>query len=482
MKLLLIMPDAHMHTLRFGGRVRSCREAPLTLTTLAALAPPGAGVEIRCVDGSVEPVPLDCRADLVGISAITGCANSAYAIADRYRGRGVPVVLGGVHVTILPGEALRHADAVVTGRAERSWPRLLEDFRRGRMRRIYREEPIEDGVLRGVPPPRRDLQRPGGYIMPHTVQATRGCLRDCDFCTVPAVWPQYLRRPVGDVVREIQAIPGRRFAFNDVNLADDHDYARELFSALIPLRKRWGGLVTSDIVHDPELLDLMARSGCVYLLIGFESENPGVLSAIRKGFNKTVDYAGLMAAMHGRGITVQGCFVFGFDHDDRSVFRDTVERVVELKVDIPRYSLYTPYPGTDLFWRLAAEGRILSYNWDDYDTMHVVIRPAQMSPEELYEGFKWAYGETFRIRRILARVRRPDVTAAVNLFGGLTYRIFARRLRTEARFRRPYSTEDPRALPDARDWAGGVLPEWMKARPCGERPGADLREETPCRT
>jgi radical SAM superfamily enzyme YgiQ (UPF0313 family) len=452
MRILLIMPDAHMHKLRMGPFVRSMREAPLTLTTLAALVPDFPGAEIKLVDGSVDPIPLDAPADLVGVSVITGCARPAYALAGHFRQRGIPVVLGGVHVTILPGEAIQHADSIVIGRAERAWPRLIEDFRRGKLQRVYREHDLPDHVLAGVPSPRRDLQRRGGYMLPNTVQATRGCKRVCDFCTVNAVWPRYLKRPISDVVRDVRNIEGRHFGFNDVSLVDDVEYARELFAAIAPLRKRWGGLVTADSLQNTELLDLMARSGCVYLLVGFESGDQTTLQGIRKNFNKTPRYRDLIRSLQQRGITVQGCFVFGFDHDDPGVFESTVQLVQDLGVDIPRYSLYTPYPGTPLFARMQAENRILSYNWDDYDTMHVVIKPARMTPEELYRGFKWAYKETFRLDRVVKRVSRPDIRCAINFAGNLAYRIFVRRLHTESRFATPYSAQDPGCRPPASHW------------------------------
>jgi radical SAM superfamily enzyme YgiQ (UPF0313 family) len=456
MRILMIMPDAHMHKLRLGPFVRSMREAPLTLTTLAALTP---DAEVTLIDESVDRVPPDFSADLVAISAITGCAPRAYMWADHFRARGIPVVLGGVHVSILPGEARQHADAVVIGMAEHSWPRLLADFRADALQPVYADAYPDDGWLPGVPLPRRDLQRHGGYMAPNTVQATRGCRRVCDFCSVPVMWPKYLRRPVGDVIRDIQAIPGKIIVFNDVSLVDDVDYAKELFTAMIPLRKRWGGLSTVEVVKDPELLDLMRRSGCVYLLLGFESVNQSTLRQIHKGFNHTDAYREVMETLHGYGISVQGCFVFGFDHDDATVFASTVERVNDLRIDIPRYSLYTPYPGTALFTRLHAEGRILSFNWEDYDTMHVVIQPAQMSPEALYDGFKWAYRETFKagsaLRRVAGLGLRPN--AAVNFVGNLCYRIFVKRLYGEARYATPYSVDDPRALPPPEHWADAFL-------------------------
>jgi len=441
-----------MHKLRVGSFIRSMREAPLTLTTLAGLVPNLPGVEVKIVDGSVDSIPMNEPAELVGISVITGCARPAYALAKHYRQRGIPVVLGGVHVTVLPGEAIQHADSIVIGRGEHSWPKLIEDFRAGRMKRIYRERDLPNHILEDVPLPRRDLQRRSGYMLPDTVQATRGCKRVCDFCSVNAVWPRYLKRPLADVIRDIRAIPGRHFAFNDVSLVDDVEYSRELFTAIAPLRKKWGGLVTADSLQNTELLDLMARSGCVYLLVGFESGNQATLQGIRKNFNQTLDYHDLIRSLQNRGITVQGCFVFGFDHDDASVFKATVQLVQDLGVDIPRYSLYTPYPGTPLFTRLQAEDRILSYNWDDYDTMHVVIKPVQMTPDELYRGFKWAYQETFRMDRVVRRVSHLDIRCAINFVGNLCYRIFVKRLYSEPRFATPYSLHDPGHPPEPGHW------------------------------
>ena len=457
MRILMVMPDAHMHKLHIGPYVRSMREAPLSLTTLAALTP--LDVELTLVDESVDRVPLEANVDLVAISVITGCAPRAYELAAHYRQRGIPVVLGGVHVTILPGEAARHADAIVIGMAEQSWPRLINDFRHGEMQSIYFEPFPADELLPGVPAPRRELQRHGGYMMPNTVHATRGCRRVCDFCAVPVVWPHYLRRPVDDVIRDIAQIPGRVIAFNDVSLVDDVAYAKELFTAMIPFKKTWGGLATTEVVKDAELLELMQRSGCRYLLLGFESVNQSTLRQIHKGFNKSDDYAQVMETLHGCGISVQGCFVFGFDHDDSSVFAATVDRVNELRVDIPRYSLYTPYPGTTLFTRLHAEGRILSYNWNDYDTMHAVIQPAQMTPTQLYDGFKWAYRETFKAGSALRRVTGLGLqaNAIINYVGNLCYRIFVKRLYHEARYALPYTMGDPGTPPADNDWQAAFL-------------------------
>ena len=440
LKVLLIMPDANMHKLIIGSFKRSFREAPLSLTTLAALSGNDPDITYTLIDESVDAVPLEFPADLVGISVITGTSRRAYALADHYRMRGIPVVLGGVHVTALPEEARQFADSIVIGMAERTWPELLRDFRAGTLKTEYREEDPTEDFAENLPTPRWDLLRKSGYMMPYTIQFTRGCTHSCDFCMVPVVWGRYQRRPVADVIRDIKALPGRRFAVSDVSPFEDEEWSKELLREMIPLKKKWGALATTRIIDDPELLDLLVKAGCSFLLIGFESVEQQALTDIAKGFNRADNYDELMYQLHKAHIVVQGTFVFGFDHDTKDVFAETLDRIHELKVDVPRYSIYTPYPGTRLFQRLEQEGRILSYDWGDYDTMHVVFRPLNMSPVELYEGFRWAYRETFRLKRILRRTVASGSNAPITFVGNLTYKIFVKRLYRQKAFEMPVTS------------------------------------------
>jgi len=441
MRVLLILPDGHIHKVRIGPFVRSMREAPLTLTTLAALIPEELNFGIKLVDENVEKVPADYPADLVGISVLTGTATRAYMWANHFRDLGVPVVLGGVHVKIAPDEALQYASSILVGPAENTWPQLLKDFNNGQLQRIYRDDSPPTEYLKGIPSPRRDLQLSRAYNISNTTMATRGCRHACEFCSVPVVWPGYSRRPIADVVMDIRSMTGRLFTFNDVSLVDDVDYAKELFKAIMPLKRRWGALATVRVAKDPELIELMARSGCRYLLTGFESVSQLSLKEISKGFNQEDEYKSFMEILHAHGISVQGCFMFGFDHDDLSVFEETVQRVIDLKVDIPRYSILTPYPGTALYERLQREERILSVNWEDYDTMHVVFQPARMSPEDLYSGFKWTYKETFKIPHIMRRMRSLSLMGMINFVGNMTYRRFVKELYTSYRYSVPYSPD-----------------------------------------
>ena len=436
-RVALLLPDAHMHILRLGSFRRSMREAPLTLTTLAALGPEELDIDWTLADELVENVPLDGEFDLVGISLMTGTATRGYELADHFHRRGLPVVLGGIHPTLLPDEAKHHADAIVIGMAELTWPQLLRDFAAGQLQRCYDQNDVDPDGLESIgliPTPRFDLQRRWRYNIPSTVMATRGCMHACEFCTVKSIWKGFLRRPVEHIIRDIEQAPGKLLAFNDVSLLDDPAFATEFLKRMIPMKRIWGGLSTLAVAENDEMLDLLQASGCRYLLIGFESVSQSALAGIRKGFNRQEDYARAIEKLHAHNISVQGCFVLGLDGDDESVFERTVQRVNELNIDIPRYSIFTAYPGTPVFAKLKAQGRILSERWEDYDTMHVTVQPSHMSPQDLFDGFKWAYRETFRMPHILRRMRGNYWQSLANLVGNINYHRFARRLEKDPRF------------------------------------------------
>jgi radical SAM superfamily enzyme YgiQ (UPF0313 family) len=440
-RLLILLPGGQPHVLNLWPLRMSFREAPLTATLLAALVPPELGLDITVVDGSVSPIPRDGDFDLVAISLITGMAFAGYELADHFRARGATVVLGGIHVSLLPEEARPHADSIVVGFAEQTWPQLLRDWCAGHLRPEYRHNGPAD--VANLPLPRRDLQKPLGYVMPRTINATRGCRQACDFCVAPAVPLGWSTRPVGDVVAEVRSLRGGTFAFHDLNLTDDADYAKELFAALRPLKKKWGGLVSTKVARDPELLDLMADSGCSYLLIGFESVSPAALRGMHKGFNAPGHYHDVVAALHARHIVVQGCFIFGLDDDTPDVFRQTVAAIDELRIDIPRFALYTPFPGTAAYRRLKTDHRILHEHWRYYDTQHVVIRPAHMSPEELDRGFIWAWRESFKLGLAAKRVRFHRNTR-ISAVGNLAYRLYGHRLKHDPdRFPPPSEAQAP---------------------------------------
>jgi radical SAM superfamily enzyme YgiQ (UPF0313 family) len=426
MRILLISPRGPLYRHKTGIWKKSLRYQPLTLTTLASLVPPELNAEVVLMDEGIDDIDVHAQADLVGISAITGTAPRSYEIAAQFRARGVKVVIGGVHATLLPEEVMEHADATVVGYAEETWPQLLRDFAAGRLQRRYDQSP--NLKLENLPLPRRDLLPAKYYITPHTIEATRGCIHKCEFCVVPSAWGRPLQKPIGEVIADIRQMRPRKLIFLDLNLISDTEYAKELFRALIPLRIRWGGLATTMIAWDDELLDLAAASGCGGLLLGFESLSDGALAESRKQFSSRVEYRTVIEKLHARDIAIQGCFVFGFDDDDRDVFARTAQFAIDTHIDLPRYAILTPFPGTPLHARLAREGRILTTDWSYYDGQHVVYRPHTMTADELLKGTERAWKTTYSYRGMFQRLAGSRVQLPISIPANLGYRFYAHHL------------------------------------------------------
>lgn len=426
-KLALISPKGPLYRHRGGVWKKSLRYQPLTLTTLAALVPPDVPAELRLIDEGIADVPPNLEADLVGITVITGTAVRAYELAGQLRRRGITVVLGGPHVTLVPADAQPHADAIVVGYAEDTWPQLLRDFVAGRLQPCYRQAPELD--LGGRPFPRRDLLPADRFVTNNVFEATRGCVHSCDFCVVPTAWGRKpYQKPVGDVIADIRQHGARRLIFVDLNLIAHRGYAMELFTALVPLRLQWYGLATVLLADDPELLELCGRSGCRGLLMGLESISPANLRQNHKSFNSPANYRLVVERLHAHGIALQGCFVFGLDEDEPTVFLETAEFTIEARIDLPRFAVVTPFPNTPLFHRLDAEGRILTRNWELYDAQHVVFQPAKMSVRELQEGTEAAWRYAYSFRSIARRIRHSPAPWPVKLGTNLGYRFYAHNL------------------------------------------------------
>lgn len=427
LRVALISPKGPLYRHRGGIFRKSLRYQPLTLTTLAALVPRELDVELTLIDEGIEEVPDRLDADLVGLTVITGTAPRAYELADVLRARGVAVVLGGPHVTLIPEDARPHADAIVVGFAEDTWPRLLHDFAAGAMKPRYDQAP--DLSLADRPRPLRELLPRGRYLTNNVFEATRGCVHNCDFCVVPSAWGRKpYQKPVEDVVDDIRRHGARKLIFVDLNLIADRDYAVRLFTALVPLRVGWYGLATVLLAEDAALLELAARSGCRGLLMGLESISPENLRASRKGFNTPDRFARVVERLHAHGIALQGCFVFGLDGDNPDVFLKTARFAVEAKIDLPRFAIVTPFPNTGLYKRLEAEGRILTRNWELYDGQHVVFRPKRMSVGELQDGTEAAWKHAYSARSIVRRLRHSPAPWTVRVATNLGYRFYAHHL------------------------------------------------------
>jgi radical SAM superfamily enzyme YgiQ (UPF0313 family) len=394
---LLIIAPAWSQGWWGGGKVLA---PPLVLPLLAGLTPPD--VDVRLIDENIEAVDTDTDVDWVAITCMTASAPRAYAIADAFRKRGIPVVMGGIHPTVLPDEAAAHADAVVIGEAEPVWQEVVADLAADRLRPRYTHDGYSDLV--GLPRPRRELLRVDRYLTTNIVQTARGCPNACAFCTVSTVsGRQYRFRPVPEVVEEVRSLPGGWVGFVDDNIAGHARRAKELFEALIPLKRRWIGQADLSMAKDPELLSLAARSGCQAMFVGLESLSQENLRATHKVPNVGTDMDAAIATIHKAGIEIIGSFVLGLDGDDRSVFARTVEFAERHKLVAGQFAVLTPFPGTAMRQQLERENRILDHDWSQYTMSNVVFRPRHMTDLELRAGQKYVYGRFYSIPSILKR-------------------------------------------------------------------------------
>ena len=415
MKLLLILPKNNRSY--WGGVSKSGKAGfvRLNLPTIAALTPKDWDVEI--LDARVRPVDYDAKVDLVGITGFTAEMPSAYSIADNFRKKSVKVVMGGVHVSAVPDEALKHADAVVIGEAELVWEKLLADFQRGELKQKYKADHLCD--MKNMAIPRRELLDRSMYSGFYTLQATRGCPFNCDYCAVTAFFGHEFRvRPVDEVIEEIKGFDKREFFFMDDNIVGRPKYAKELFRKLIPLKVTWGSQASITMAKDPELLELYAKSGGKYAFIGFESLSQKNLEKMHKGWNSAKDYKEAIRKIHGAGINIVGSFVFGLDEDDTSVFKTTFDFLMETNMAAAQFHILTPLPGTVTYGILEKEGRIIDRDWAKYHTGEVVFQPKGMTAGQLQNGYYWIFRNTYSIKNILKRNFRRNLK-------GLIYRVAA---------------------------------------------------------
>jgi radical SAM superfamily enzyme YgiQ (UPF0313 family) len=376
--------------------------SPLAGLLAVAATIPADRYEVVLTDENIEPIDFDLKADLVGISAMTAYVNRGYEIADVFRSRGIPVVMGGVHPSFMPQEALKHADAVVIGEAELVIPKLLDDLERGQLRGVYRADRLHPMV--GVPMPRYDLLKKHRYVNRTFVQTSRGCHQGCTFCAEPLMNGLKFRyRPVDEVVREIDNCDSRIISINDADFFGTAERPKEVMRALIGRGVQWQAGVTSKLAQDDRMLELAAKSGCTLLSIGFESITRSTLTSVHKHVNRPETFAALVEKVHSYGIMVFGLFMFGFDGDDASVFETTARFNIDADYDACAYSVLTPYPGTLTWYEMKKAGRIVSYDWTRYDQANVVYRPAQMTGDQLRLGQTAAYERFYSVPSIAKR-------------------------------------------------------------------------------
>lgn len=405
-RLLLVYPATHKL-----GWVRSFQLPSHSLQQVAAATPPP--WEVTLVDEIQDRIPFGSAFDLVGITAMTHQATRAYEIADRFRAVGVPVIMGGIHPTILPEEALTHADAVVIGEAEPVMGKLLADFRAGRLAPVY-QAPILEGNRLDVPWPRREILAGKRYLTTQTVQASRGCPYDCQFCTVtPYFGSRFRYRDPADILAEIRSFPRRLVVFLDDNLLGDPVRARPLLEGMCELNIRWGSQTNLRFAEDPELLKLVASSGCIGLFVGIESVT-GPNSRLAKSFT-IYPQGDLMKRVRDAGIILEASMIFGFDDHDESIFEKTLRFIEDSAPSVPTFHVLTPYPGTALYRQFEQEGRLLHKEWKRYNHAEVVFQPKLMTPTQLYRGWLEARKEAYSWPSILSRVWRNPGQRLTNL-------------------------------------------------------------------
>ena len=401
-RLLLIMPSLQQRKDYAFRLIKYTRFPPLSLMTIAGMTPADEW-EIIVRDEHIESSEVEGNIDLVGIQTYISSSKRAYELAKLWRERGAKAVLGGLHPTSMPREAAPHADAICIGPAETVWPQLLDDFKAGRLKPVYYGR--SHGSAKLVPLPRRDLIDPRHYLIRHTMVTSRGCPHSCDFCYKNSFWgPNYFEaRPIDQVERELAEVDDGMIFFLDDNLLANKRHARALFDVLRGSGIVWQAAASLDVTEDPDYLAEAYDAGCRSLFVGFESITPENMRGNNKTVNVKTDYLKASRVFHDAGIMINGSFVFGFDSDDRDVFRRTVDFTIEGKILTATFHILTPLPGTKAFERLDAEGRILHRNWEYYDTDHAVFQPKNMSAEELDAGHKQAYRDFQRWGSIIKR-------------------------------------------------------------------------------
>lgn len=383
----------------------------LALTSVAAATPPGWRVALWDENLLQGPPPMDPVPAVVGITVHLTFAARAFALAAAYRALGAKVVLGGLHVTSCPEDCRPHADALVFGDGVPVWGALLADVAAGELRGEYRADFVGD--YGAQPAPRRDLLPRGAFLTTTSLNATRGCHNRCGFCylSTRGLKMPYRTRPPERIVAEILANGEPYAVFTDNNLGSDRDYLRRLCAALRGIDVIWSAAVSIDVTDDPSLVRDMALAGCTGVFVGFESLTDENLADARKKTPRPADYLRRVRLLHDHGIQVNGSFVVGFDHDRRDVFATLAQWVEDARLESATYHILTPYPGTPLFAKLEAEGRLLHRDYSRYDTAHVVFRPKHLTEAELARGYAWLYERLRSPASIWAR--RPEDPRAV---------------------------------------------------------------------
>ncbi len=393
MKVKMILPALTEAESPFWRPIKYSLFPPLGLATLAAYLSPEDEIDLQ--DQHVEKVNLNDSPDLVIIQVYITNAYRAYSFADHYRKQGAYVILGGLHVTSLPEEAEQHADSIFLGPGEETFPQFLKDFKLGKPKRRYLSSVR---TLESIPPIRRDLIKRHLYLVPNSIVVTRGCPHHCTFCYKDAFFEggkSFYTQVVDDALAEIERLPGRHLYFLDDHLLGNVKFGSALFEGMKGMNRMFQAASTVDAILRGNLIEKAADAGLRSLFVGFETFSPENLKQSNKKQNLLKDYKKATKRLHDLGIMINGSFVFGLDEDNKDVFKRTVEWGVENSITTSTYHILTPYPGTQLYAEMKQQDRIVTNNWDLYDTRHVVYKTKNISADELEQGYHWAYKEFY---------------------------------------------------------------------------------------
>lgn len=396
---------------------------PLGLLTIVNLLRDEHHVELE--NENIQPVRYEDTPDIVGISVTVDTLPDAIKIAAHFREKGCIVVAGGIHITTATDHIPEGVfDVLSVGAAEGTWPDIIRDYENGSLQYIYRcQKPLSG---RDIVSPAYDFLKPHEYLYCNVVHTSRGCPFRCDFCYNSYGDHRYLNREIADVIADIKAIGSRHIMFIDDNFAGNPKWTKQFLHAIEPMHLKWNAAVSINAAFDTELLDLMQQTGCQSLFIGFESINPDSISGVHKVQNHTGTYEDAIRAIHDRGIMINASFVFGLDGDTPKTFQATLDWIVKNRIETVTSHILTPYPGTALYDRMLAENRITTDDLSLYNTAHVVYKPMNMTPEELYEGYLWIYKNIYSFKNILRRIPKHPAQRSAYLLFNFLYRKYGK--------------------------------------------------------
>ena len=394
MKILIISP----HPNAKKSFLNKFSYPSLTLQQIAGIIPPEHDVEI--VDERYEPINFDKEYDLVAISSLTYNSLRGYEISEIFRKKGIPVISGGYHASLLPDEAKKHSDSIIVGEAEYNLPKLLKDLEKGKLKKVYKpDKPVEP---EDIPPARHDI---GNYTLMEGIQSSRGCPTGCEFCAMQAIeGPRFRGRPVDNVINEMKSIKQKTIFFADASLTVSPPYSKNLFKEMAQLNKKFHAFGNINVVsRDDDFLKLSREAGINRWYLGIESISQENINQAGKSTNKVENYAMAIKKIKDHGMNVTGFFIFGLDHDTPDIFKKTLDAINEWHLDSASFSIVTPYPGTRLFDRFQREGRITNYDWSRYEEGKVNYKPTKLTEEELLEGIRYIAREFFSVKQSFKR-------------------------------------------------------------------------------